>query len=816
MDAVTCLRFSGLVFAAAILASAQPRVEPGRVAEVARAFESARSAPRLQCDMRGTPPALGYGLTYRAGYLLDLPLHQFSPGPHPVHVFLRVTLQGGPPAYFDQVSAVRALPARRTDARLSGSFDLGEGSYEVTGLARDESGRACLANWKTQVKPDAAERELRNLEAAKGRLTILVHAAAPDPRMERMTPQMIRSLTESLGSLLAQLHAPSVRLVVFNLARQAVLLEKDPFRSQDLEQVTRAFDQLPTAGGNDDVLSVLVERELKSPDPPAAVILMGPRVASPVEVSLEASLPRAAPVPWFYLQYGPPVRVSMQSMGWQSMPQRSGGIDPLPPPPDAPSSPASDGIEHLVHRLNGVTLAVRSPHEFAAAVARIGKAIPITADSGTTDVVSAGKPVYAATTSAEAADPVDVLVRLRDHVIARGAVVPRHTCVETVQRERFEPRAGRAVHACDTLLAARSQGDDHLRLDLTDWLRLDVAVADGREVFSWAGAPRFDDRDIDQLIPDGAFGSGPFASLLFSVFAGRAAHFVFAGATTFNGRAALEYSFRVPRESSQYRVKTANADWVVTGYTGTLTADAHTADLMRFVVRTEELPVSTGACETDTTIDYSRAPAGSFEYLLPQVTRQRFIGRDGGENENTVSFSACREFRGESSVTFGNPPANARSTVTPVPARVLPAGLLLKVELKSALIFGEAAAGDRIEGRLLEPLQDPATKQVIAPAGSTVSGRLTRMELRHVGNGTYTIGLRWQTLETPAGSILLNLKPQRSFAGLKAAARGALQRGMEIDLPPAGEENDAFYHFPGTLPRMNFPLHSEWVTTSPP
>ena len=40
---------------------------------------------------------------------------------------------------------------------------------------------------------------------------------------------------------------------------------------------------------------------------------------------------------------------------------------------------------------------------------------------------------------------------------------------------------------------------------------LDVALSETSEIYSWAGAPRFEEGDIDELIPDGAIGTGPFA-----------------------------------------------------------------------------------------------------------------------------------------------------------------------------------------------------------------------------------------------------------------------------------------------------------------
>ena len=107
----------------------------------------------------------------------------------------------------------------------------------------------------------------------------------------------------------------------------------------------------------------------------------------------------------------------------------------------------------------------------------------------------------------------------------------------------------------------------------------------------------------------------------------------------------------MPLDRSRYRVKAQN-DWVFTGYTGTILADPETAELVRLSVRTEELPPETRSCETDSELEYGTVRLSNDDYLLPMMTRQRFIMRDGSEGENIITFSACRDFRGESTVNF--------------------------------------------------------------------------------------------------------------------------------------------------------------------
>ena len=90
-----------------------------------------------------------------------------------------------------------------------------------------------------------------------------------------------------------------------------------------------------------------------------------------------------------------------------------------------------------------------------------------------------------------------------------------------------------------------------------DRFRLDVGVDRAHEVYSWAGADRFEDRDLNDLIP-GLASSGAFASLLHMMFGGDVAEFLYRGKQTLDRRRLLAYSFRVPVPNSHYFLRGAS------------------------------------------------------------------------------------------------------------------------------------------------------------------------------------------------------------------------------------------------------------------
>lgn len=800
------MRLTGVGVALVIGASAQSLIDPEQQAAAQSAFDDAGAA-RMHCEFHPRLPALDYSLRFQTGFRVDIPLKELNYRNHELTVYMRVTPDGRPPVYLAMSGSVRNTEGIQGDAELTGEFAVGEGSYAVEALVEDEEPRICYSHWRIQPELSPAERELKTVTPAGAveearlfpdmpappappapqiaRLTVLVHASSLGSSTAGMEPGLVAKLAESLHSILTQLPARSVRLILFNLDKNAVLLTKDPFRLPDLAEVVSACERLQLFAvsvkdlqrhGKADVLSHLVVQEMRDPRPASAFLLIGPRTQlSSDPPALDGVSPPA--VPWFYLQYLPPPARPVRAFGpngrfggWMGPRGNTTGFEVPSAAPPAATLPAAaplkpDSIERLVGVLNGSTLPISSPHDLAIAIGRLRAGIPasVTASAGTEADSSQPPPPSLVENGAGLRplsgneDPVELLGSLYDRVAAYGREVPNHTCVETVQRNWYQLRTDEPIRSCASLLTSRKLPGHRLQLRSTDWLRLDVGVAGGHEIFSWAGSARFEEGEFDELIPKGAFGTGPFATILLSVLDNRDSLVTLDGETAVDGRRVLQYSYRVPRQDSLYRVK-AGQDWVATGYAGTLLVDPETSNLVRFSVRTDELPPATQTCEIETTLDYDMVELGSFQYLLPVSSRQRFVGVNGNEDENTLSFNSCREFRGESTIAFDNSRARAVAPAAASPAPILPPGSRLLVELATAIEFGKAAAGDLIEGRLAVPLRDSAGR-ILAAAGARVDGRLTRVELRQFPEPEYILSLRWETLEVAGAHIPLNLKP---------------------------------------------------------
>jgi hypothetical protein len=341
-------------------------------------------------------------------------------------------------------------------------------------------------------------------------------------------------------------------------------------------------------------------------------------------------------------------------------------------------------------------------------------------------------------------------------------------------------------------------------------------MATDRELYAWAGAKKFEEGEIDELVTQGAFGTGAFASMLLSILQGNDARFFFEGDTSLAGRRLLEYSFSVPRDRSRYRVK-SHKDWVVTGYTGSILVDPVTAELVRFRVRTEELPPETDSCEDDSELEYSVVKLASDDYLLPQMARQRFIMRDGSEGENTITFSACRDFRGESMVSFSPPAAGSNPSSAAVRPLNLPPGLPVTVALTSPPVRSDqAAAGDHIEGRLVDAIRDPVQQTIRVPAGAAMEGRLMRVETRWGPPAETNFALCWDTVKVDGSPTPIELMPNRRVQATRNTRDVLPPRGAEIELPRPGEEKCGIYHVyhvNGEQGVLDTGFQSHWVTS---
>jgi hypothetical protein len=406
-------------------------------------------------------------------------------------------------------------------------------------------------------------------------------------------------------------------------------------------------------------------------------------------------------------------------------------------------------------------------------------------------------------------DPGHLLRQVRDKIADTLNRLPRYMCTQTIERRMYEPRHLER-HACDDASLQRST-----RLTSSDRLRLDVATGGGSqsEIYTWVGEGHFDNRDLVDIVHEGAISNGSFTAVLRSVFRSEEVRFTYDGDTVEGGRTLAEFGFKVPYDQSHYQYRKGRGNgWVVTGYSGTFLADPKTAALVRLVLKTDRLPEETGDCFATTSLDYAPVNMNGFDFLLPSASVLRIVGADGGVSENHAAFSSCHEFLGESTLKFDAPADRAASPSHREVAsdtRAIPAGIRFRLALLQAINPKTAAVGDPVKARLLTPI-GPASNP-LAVRGAAVLARIVRLRQFYGHSPSVSLGLKLETADVHGVPTPLHAELDRGHPFLKSK-NGSLHARVELGTL-AGLDTLEFHRVKSdfVIPAGN---ETEWVTTS--
>jgi hypothetical protein len=332
---------------------------------------------------------------------------------------------------------------------------------------------------------------------------------------------------------------------------------------------------------------------------------------------------------------------------------------------------------------------------------------------------------------AQTEDPKDLLLRVRANVEDTVKRLPKYVCTLTIERAQYAAQE-RHARSCDGLLTQRNKGGWHPGLDAIDRLRLDVGVAGTKEMFSWAGEDRFDDRDLFHLVGQGALQIGEFSGFLTSVFIGEDAEISYDGDTKVSGRALARFGFEVPVGKSHYvfRNRQGNRE-IVTGYEGYFLADPSTGDLATLVIRTNSDVSDVGSSESATTLEYNRVRLNDSEFLLPREEHLDILNLNGSDFTNHTTYANCREFLGESVLRFDLPLPGPGASAANAPgssSKQLPPKLYFRLVFTQDIDTGTAAAGDRIKAKLSSAIRDASSKEILVPSGADVVARIRRLK----------------------------------------------------------------------------------------
>lgn len=361
---------------------------------------------------------------------------------------------------------------------------------------------------------------------------------------------------------------------------------------------------------------------------------------------------------------------------------------------------------------------------------------------------------------AQQADPAPPLQSVRERLLEELKSLPRYTCVQTIHRQYFRAPSQKPS-SCSTLISEHVARTRELSREGWDRLRLDVAIIEGKPVYAWPGASGFEPGAFEKLAGRGPLGSGDFGSFISEIFTRGIVSFQREEAA--DGRRLLVYSYRMPPDRSKYGVASEKG-WTIVSYGGSFTLDPERHDITNLTVTTDELPDGNPACRAASEIDFTRTSIHDHELLIPRETRLRTILRTGSEALSRTAYASCRQYGGKTRILTEEPDSPATPGASaPHPALdLLPSGLRFDARITTPIDSETSAAGDPVEAVLRSPLRD-AKKNVLAPAGARLHGRLRRFEM----NGSrrddfFQIAVQFESIEIDGKNVPLRATTYRT------------------------------------------------------
>jgi hypothetical protein len=201
----------------------------------------------------------------------------------------------------------------------------------------------------------------------------------------------------------------------------------------------------------------------------------------------------------------------------------------------------------------------------------------------------------------------------------------------------------------------------------------------------------------------------------------------------------------------------------IAGYSGSFDVDAEALDLIRLEVIADDIPPHLSIQSARDEMYYARVAIGNGEFLLPQSSELVLISMDGTEGRNRVRFSDCRQYTGESTISFDEAPPQPDLPPPASPVTVeLPIGLSLDVELTTPIGLQPPIIGTPFEGLLRGNARHRGSTAV--PKGAIVRGRL--LEGRPLPRSGVAVALMLFEVEFPGARAGIHAVPEEIGSAL--------------------------------------------------
>lgn len=396
---------------------------------------------------------------------------------------------------------------------------------------------------------------------------------------------------------------------------------------------------------------------------------------------------------------------------------------------------------------------------------------------------------------ADLAPEVLRLARIKVRAAENLEKLPNYTCLETIER---------------SVRRASSR-----RYELVDLLRLEVALVNRRELFAWPGSREFAEQEISDMVGHGAIGNGSFALHARSIFLSGSPRFTYIGERIRDGQSMIRYDYEVPLIHSGYKMRVRPREGIV-GYKGAFWVDADTLDLRRMEIEVTEIPPQLPISAASEVLEYRSVPIGGGSFLLPHASELIIADLQGNESRNRTQFSQCRQFAGESVLTFDEAPGGP-AEVKEAPRKIeLPADLDVEVELRTTVEGGVTAIGDPVETVVVKDVRRKG--ELLLPKGAKISGRVVRLERRQSSTqAEWVAGLLLTRFEfgNAYGDFRARLSPPYPGSSPPFDRFGAVRAYVTVREEPLGNPRIGMLNLKGERGKLRAGTRLSWRTQPP-
>jgi len=243
----------------------------------------------------------------------------------------------------------------------------------------------------------------------------------------------------------------------------------------------------------------------------------------------------------------------------------------------------------------------------------------------------------------------------------------------------------------------------------------------------------------------------------------------------------------VPIGESRFTTRTDSGSDVI-GYHGEFSVDVSKGELEQLEILTDDMPESAHVCAFNMKTQYKATLLKGIPFELPTSVAMDVLSQSHERSNTITEYHDCHEFHAESVLRFDAAPKETTAEI-PMAARTLPAGISLRIRLKSNVAVDSAWAGDPIEGVLVDDIVTSAGK-VFVPQGTSVQGLLLRVETVLQPLHSYQGSLQFRELHFAGEEYMLHLKSQPEPVTVDERATGMLRR-IQLENPPASDDADA-------------------------